>query len=71
VQTWRDRPYAPEQALSLSASQVGAVVFSHTLDTTVEHLCEVADEQARDLDLPAPGEAAGLVTDWKARVERT
>lgn len=39
-----------------------------TLDTPVEHLCEVAHEQARYLGLIEDGENAWEVKDWKERI---
>ena len=48
-----------------------AVFVSHTVDTPVEDLCEVAHEQARDLDLLEPGarerELLGLADEFVAR----
>ncbi len=40
---------------------------SGTLDTPVEHLCEVAHAQARDLGLVGSGERGWTVRDWKSR----
>ncbi len=41
-----------------------------TLDTPVEYLCEVAHEQARDLELLEEGEKAWEVKDWEDRIRR-